>query len=219
MIYYLYIKTHNKTGLKYLGQTIQNPYKYRGSGKLWKKHIKENGNDVSTRIIGEYNNAKDLKNDGRFWSIQLDIVNSNEWANSKLEEGNGGNWSFTDEQKRRMSESHKGIPSPLKGKRHSENAKRKMSFAKKGKTYEEIYGKEQGKFLKETRNKHLRKYDSLHLRDHRGNKNPMYGQRHSELERKKISNATKEAMNRPEVRARYLEGIKRRTEKYYYDTQ
>jgi hypothetical protein len=29
----LYIKTHNTTGMKYLGKTTRNPFKYRGSGK------------------------------------------------------------------------------------------------------------------------------------------------------------------------------------------
>ena len=37
---YLYVKTHNKSGLKYLGKTIQNPFKYKGSGTYWLRHIK-----------------------------------------------------------------------------------------------------------------------------------------------------------------------------------
>lgn len=31
-MYKLYLKTHNKTGMKYLGQTKQDPFEYRGSG-------------------------------------------------------------------------------------------------------------------------------------------------------------------------------------------
>ena len=50
-IYYLYVKTHIKTGLKYLGQTKQNPFKYKGSGTDWKNHIKQFGNQVNTEII------------------------------------------------------------------------------------------------------------------------------------------------------------------------
>jgi hypothetical protein len=35
-IYYLYVKTHNITGLKYLGYTSRkNPHKYTGSGTRW----------------------------------------------------------------------------------------------------------------------------------------------------------------------------------------
>lgn len=37
----LYIKIHNVTGLKYFGKTTKNnPEKYTGSGKHWKRHIK-----------------------------------------------------------------------------------------------------------------------------------------------------------------------------------
>jgi len=51
MTIYLYLKTHNKTGLKYLGKTIQNPYKYQGSGEYWIPHIKKHGYDVTTKIL------------------------------------------------------------------------------------------------------------------------------------------------------------------------
>ena len=45
-IYTLYVKTHNKTGLKYLGRTTQDPYKYKGSGTYWRSHLKKHGNRV-----------------------------------------------------------------------------------------------------------------------------------------------------------------------------
>jgi hypothetical protein len=35
MTIYLYKKIHNKTGLKYLGKTTQNPYSYQGSDTGW----------------------------------------------------------------------------------------------------------------------------------------------------------------------------------------
>jgi len=51
-IYYLYIKTHNITGLKYLGYTKRkDPYKYKGSGDYWTKHINKHGYDVTTEIF------------------------------------------------------------------------------------------------------------------------------------------------------------------------
>ena len=50
-IYYLYLKTHNITGLKYLGQTKQDPFIYKGSGKEWRAHLKLFGNLVSTEIL------------------------------------------------------------------------------------------------------------------------------------------------------------------------
>ena len=54
MTIYLYIKTHNKTGLKYLGKTKNsNPHKYTGSGTTWLEHIKHYGRDISTEILKE----------------------------------------------------------------------------------------------------------------------------------------------------------------------
>jgi hypothetical protein len=46
---YLYLKKHNKTGLKYLGKTISNdPYSYQGSGKVWRRHIEKQSKHTSS---------------------------------------------------------------------------------------------------------------------------------------------------------------------------
>jgi hypothetical protein len=42
----LYKKTHRKTGLKYLGYTSQDPFRYIGSGKYWCRHLKLHGNEI-----------------------------------------------------------------------------------------------------------------------------------------------------------------------------
>lgn len=47
-----------------------------------------------------------------------------------------------------ISKLHKGKPSSMKGKSHTIETRKKMSLAKKGKTYEEIYGIIKGKELK-----------------------------------------------------------------------
>jgi hypothetical protein len=50
---YLYIKTHNITGLKYFGKTTKkDPYSYIGSGEYWLSHLKIHGKNISTEIIG-----------------------------------------------------------------------------------------------------------------------------------------------------------------------
>jgi transposase len=52
MLIYLYVKTHNKTGLKYLGKTTKlDPHKYSGSGKRWLRHLKKHGFDYTTEIL------------------------------------------------------------------------------------------------------------------------------------------------------------------------
>ena len=55
---YLYLKTHNLTGLKYLGKTIKDPYEYSGSGIVWTRHLKSHGNDVTTEILFATNNKR-----------------------------------------------------------------------------------------------------------------------------------------------------------------
>ncbi len=54
MTIYLYVKTHNVTGLKYLGKTSRtNPHEYQGSGIYWRSHLKKHGKDCSTEILKE----------------------------------------------------------------------------------------------------------------------------------------------------------------------
>jgi hypothetical protein len=90
MIIYLYLKTHNKTGLKYLGKTKENPHKYLGSGLYWSRHIKTHGNDITTEILKECSTNEEVKHWGEYYSDLWDIVNSDEFANLKTESGDGG---------------------------------------------------------------------------------------------------------------------------------
>ena len=87
---YLYLKTHNKTGLKYLGKTSQNPFTYKGSGLHWTRHIQKHGNDVTTEILKECTDNNEIKHWGEYYSILWDVVGSPEFANLKLESGDGG---------------------------------------------------------------------------------------------------------------------------------
>lgn len=86
------IKTHNTTKLKYLCKTERNdPYRYKGSGTYWKKHIEKYGCDIETVVIYETENKQELKNQGMYYSSLWNIVKSKEWANCIPEEGDGGN--------------------------------------------------------------------------------------------------------------------------------
>lgn len=88
--YYLYVKTHNTTGLQYLGQTIRDPHKYIGSGIRWNRHLNVHGNDVSTIVIQKCYTKSALKSWGLYYSQLWSIVESKQWANLKPEEGQGG---------------------------------------------------------------------------------------------------------------------------------
>lgn len=90
MIIYLYLKTHNVTGLKYLGKTTQNPFVYKGSGLHWTRHLKKHGNNVTTEILKECSNNSEIKHWGEYYSILWNVVASSNFANLKTESGDGG---------------------------------------------------------------------------------------------------------------------------------
>jgi hypothetical protein len=90
MIYSLYKKTHNQTGLQYLGYTKKNPHKYKGSGIKWLSHIKYHGHDVETEILLQTSDIREIEKIGAHYSQLWNIVESKEWANLKPETGDGG---------------------------------------------------------------------------------------------------------------------------------
>jgi hypothetical protein len=100
MIIYLYVKTHQKTNLKYLGMTTNSdPHAYSGSGVYWKNHLNKHGLDFSTEILRECSSKEEVKEWGIYYSRLWDIVESKEWANLKEEQGDGGRQSKTVREK------------------------------------------------------------------------------------------------------------------------
>ena len=89
MAIYLYVKTHNVTGLKYLGMTRREPFQYSGSGKYWKQHLRKHGTDLTTNILLETENEEEFKETAIFFSNLWKVEESSEWANCKPEEGQG----------------------------------------------------------------------------------------------------------------------------------
>ena len=88
--YSLYVKTHQVTGLKYLGQTSKSdPHKYTGSGKYWLRHIKQHGKNWDTEILLESQTKKNINRLGAYYSNLWNVVESDEWANLKPETGDG----------------------------------------------------------------------------------------------------------------------------------
>ena len=108
MTIYLYLKTHNVTGLKYLGKTIQDPYLYQGSGKRWKHHIKKHGYNVTTEILFSTDNKDEFKTYAKHISKTLNIVESLNFANLCDEQGDGGYTSYTNERNKAISKKLKG---------------------------------------------------------------------------------------------------------------
>ena len=90
-IYYLMVKTHNITGLKYLCQTKRkDPHKYLGSGTRWWNHLNKHGKTITTEIIRECETHEELTYYGLQYSNLWNVVESDEWANLKPESGTGG---------------------------------------------------------------------------------------------------------------------------------
>jgi hypothetical protein len=165
---YLYVKTHNKTGLQYLGKTsATDPHLYTGSGKYWKLHLKKHGKDYRTDIIFESPNLAEIKEKGIYYSQLWNVVDSDNWANLKEEQGDGGasihtpesnqkrsntlkGRVFTDEHKQKLSKANKGHPdnrSPESLASFKEKASRKL----KGKKKPEGFGKAVGDRVRGTK--------------------------------------------------------------------
>ena len=92
---YLYIKTHNITGLKYFGKTIGDPFKYKGSGTRWMNHLSVHGNNVTTEILGLFESREECNKKATEFSIDNNIVGDPAWANLIIEDGLMGG--FTEE--------------------------------------------------------------------------------------------------------------------------
>lgn len=113
---YLYVKTHNITGLKYFGKTTKpDPISYVGSGLYWKRHLSKYGKDFSTEIIGEFYDEDECSKVALEFSRNNNIVESDEWANLIYENGLDGAPKgnvISDETKDKIRKSLTGKPSP-----------------------------------------------------------------------------------------------------------
>jgi hypothetical protein len=145
-IYYLYLKTHNQTGLKYLGRTVTNPYKYKGSGTYWRRHLSQHGSDITTEVLKECNTLDEVKSWGNYYSKLWNVAESKEFANLMAEngEGRGKGYKQSPEVKAKtvvnlrkpgvpLSESHKAAISKAKKEyTFTEEHKLNLSKAHKG---------------------------------------------------------------------------------------
>lgn len=139
---WLYIKRHNITGLKYFGKTTKtNPYTYKGSGKYWKQHLRLHGNDVSTQWVQLFTNRDELISYALSFSHENNISESPEWANLKPENGLDGKLPglltgpLPTSTKQKISSALKGKKGTFSGLTHTDESKRKMSVAKKGRHF------------------------------------------------------------------------------------
>lgn len=135
IIYKLYVKTHNITGLKYLGQTTRaDPHKYPGSGKYWRNHLEKHGYNYTTEILFECQSYQELKEKGTYYSNLWNVVGSKEWANLIPETGNGGDMSMCEAYIKAIAKRDwKGPKHPKYNMPITAETRKKISNAKKGK--------------------------------------------------------------------------------------
>ena len=121
---YLYIKQHKITGLKYLGKTTRNPYKYKGSGTYWKNHLKKHGNLINTTWTKLFYDIDELVKVSLILSNILNIIESKNWANMRLEDGlSGGDTSKSENYKQGMlTRDISGEKNPMFGKSRPDTA-------------------------------------------------------------------------------------------------
>ena len=137
---YLYVKQHTKTKLKYFGKTTRDPYKYLGSGLHWKRHITKHGLEhVKTCQVWCFENQEKCTKFALEYSKINNIIESNEWANLKDEDGLMG-WgignkhnlgkTLSEDTKQKISKSHSGL-NYLKGRRQSQEHIKARTYARK----------------------------------------------------------------------------------------
>lgn len=86
---HLYVK-ELPDGLKYLGTTSKNPYRYKGSGMYWKRHLKKYNyklKDIKTTVIFSTIYRDILKEKGLYYSKLYNVVDDPNWANLIPESG------------------------------------------------------------------------------------------------------------------------------------
>lgn len=126
--YTLYLKTHNKTGLKYIGKTCKKDvHAYPGSGKHWQNHLKKHGYDYRTEILFQSEDQKEFSKVCLEYSKKWNVKESIDFANMKPEDGyDGGALPGKDHplfgrKRPRQSLLMTGENNPAKRKEHKEN--------------------------------------------------------------------------------------------------
>jgi hypothetical protein len=166
---YLYIKTHKITGLKYLGMTRQDPFKYSGSGLYWKSHLNKYGYLLDTKIIKECESMDEISYWGNYYSELWNIVESDNFANLVPELGENSSGM---KDKNHSDETKNKIKLSLLNHKVSDETRQKIAKSLLG----NIPWNKNKRGLFHHTESHKAKLKEIHL----GEGNPFYGKQHSE---------------------------------------
>ena len=173
-------KTENLvTGKLYIGQTITDRKYYIGSGSYFLRSVKKHGKESFKRInLKSCNCQEDLN----FWEKHyITLYNSLVPNEYNLDLGGNGVGKCSLEHKRKMSEVMRGRLSPMLGRHHTEDTKKKISKTKKEKYQRKnhpMYGKKHSV-------ESIRKMSEVKI----GKNNSRFGKHHTVETKKKMSEA------------------------------
>lgn len=181
---YIYKITNKVNGKIYIGQKKSEVFveSYWGSGIYISSSIKKYGIENFYCEIIEWCDSRDMLNEREIYWIAKFKSNDPKVGYNLTNGGDGtSGYHWSDEARRKLSESRKGPNNPLYGKHLSEEHRKKIGIASRNISDEN------------RRKKQLAAS---------GENNPMYGKHHSLEARKKISETTKKRMQEMELRGR-----------------
>lgn len=145
---FLLLKQHNITKKYYLCKrvtsNIKSVFSYKGSGKLWKRHLQKNGDNISTCILFITGDITEFKVKANFYNKIWNVGNNKNFLNLRPEEGDGGDtWAYSknvSDRKSKLSKAMKAFNKTDKGKEIRKRVGRITSDIQKGKTMKERLG-------------------------------------------------------------------------------
>lgn len=198
----IYKITNLLTNKIYIGQDSKNNPKYLGSGKILKRAIKKYGKEnFKKEVLEECNNQIELDNREQYWINLLNTTNQNIGYNISF--GGQTGWhkglKHSEETKKLFSETRKGKLTGNKngmyGKKHTEDAKKKMANPQFG-DKNGMYGKKHTEDTKKKMSQILS-----------GENNPFFGKKHNEDTKKKMSELAKKRKTNPNSKKVSVNGL------------
>ena len=138
-MYTVYEHRNLKNGKSYIGMTSREPKKrwnngwgYKNNLRMWNDIQNSDWNkDWKHNVIGKFEDKQEALNIEEMFIWLFDSTNEG----YNISTYDRSSYKRTDETRRKTSESMTGEKNPMYGKHHSEDTKRKMSEAHKGKIY------------------------------------------------------------------------------------